>query len=247
MPAELVSKTSANISDNKAAGISLATMAVVTGLYDLTGHRITPAWETNGAKDGEGKAIAIIGGSSSVGQYVVQFGRLSGFDRIITNASSSHHEFLKKPGAHVVFDRKSSSANDCVAASNNRPVHYVYDAVSTKETQALGVQIAHASKGAANRVGTVQGADADAVKLEESMEPKVEVKQIFGLGGSPMLRQLREPMAKHLGSEDGYIAKGLFVPNRVGLIEGGLRAMEEALRTNKEGVSGEKVVFRRNN
>ncbi|KAF7595924.1 hypothetical protein BBP40_004070 [Aspergillus hancockii] len=246
MPAELVSKTPANISDDQAAGISLATMAVVTGLYDQTGHGITPPWETNGAKAGEGKAIAIIGGASSVGQYAIQFARLSGFDRIIVNASLSHHEFLKELGAHVVLDRKSSTAEDFLAASGGHPVRYVYDAISSMETQTLAVQIAHATKGAANRVVTVQGADSDAVQLGESMEPQVEVKQIIGLGSSPTLRHLSEPMARHLGGEDGYIAKGRFVPNRVRLIDGGIGAVEDALRTNKEGVSGEKVVFRPN-
>ncbi|RAL10223.1 zinc-binding alcohol dehydrogenase family protein [Aspergillus homomorphus CBS 101889] len=249
MPAELVSKTPANISDDQAAGISLASMAVVTGFYDKTGHAIAPPpWDAAGGSEaGKGKAIAILGGSSSVGQYAIQFARLSGFDRIITNASAAHHEFLKGLGAHVVLDRKSATAQDFVAAAGEGvALSYVYDAISTKETQKLGVEIAQATQGKAQRVVTVQMVDQEAAQLGESKEPKVEIKQILGLGSSPALRHLSEPMVKALGGEDGYIAKGLFVPNRVRLIEGGIGAIEEALKTNKEGVSGEKVVFRPN-
>ncbi|RAL02633.1 zinc-binding alcohol dehydrogenase family protein [Aspergillus ibericus CBS 121593] len=246
MPAELVSKTPANISDDQAAGISLASIAVVTGFYDQTGHAIAPTpWAEGGSEAGKGKAIAIIGGASSVGQYAIQFARLSGFERIITNASAAHHGFLKSLGAHVVLDRKSATAEDFVAAAGELPVSYVYDAISVKETQKLGVEIGQVSR-VATRVVTVQLVDTDAVQLGQTQEHKVEVKQILGLGSSSALRHLSEPFAKAIGGEEGWIAKGLFVPNRVRLIAGGLGAVEEALKTNKDGVSGEKVVFRPN-
>ncbi|PYI24005.1 GroES-like protein [Aspergillus japonicus CBS 114.51] len=248
MPAELVSHTPRNISDDQAAGISLASLAVVTGFYDKTGHAIGPApWAEGGAEAGKGKAIAILGGSSSVGQYAIQFARLSGFERIITNAGAAHQEFLKGLGAHVVLDRQSATAQDFVAAAGEGvKLSYVYDAISIKETQKLGVEIAQATQGAAQAVVTVQLVDQEAAALGESKEPKVAVKQILGLGSSPALRHVSEPMVKALGGEDGWIAKGLFVPNRVRLIPGGIGAVEEALKTNKEGVSGEKVVFRPN-
>ncbi|OJJ77975.1 hypothetical protein ASPBRDRAFT_114664 [Aspergillus brasiliensis CBS 101740] len=248
MPAELVAKTPSNISDEEAAGISLASVAVVTGLYDTTGHGITPApWADGGSEAGKGKAIAIVGGASSVGQYAIQFARLSGFTRIITNASVVHREYLEGLGAHVVLDRKTATAEDFVkAAGEDVPICYVYDAISLKETQLLGVQIAKASKGSAKAVVTVLGADEEAAELGKSGEHQVQIKQILGIGASPALRHISEPMVKALGGEDGWIAKGLFVPNRVRVVPGGLGAVEEALKMNKEGVSGEKVVFRPN-
>ena len=245
MPAELVSKTPSSITDEQAAGISLATVAVVTGLYDTTGHGITPPWAPNGNQAGKGQAIVIIGGASSVGQYAIQLARLSGFERIITNASATHHEYLKTLGAHVVLDRKTATAKDFQAAKGNLPLRYVYDAISSKETQILGVQIGEGSD-VALQVSTVLGAEADAVKLGESQEPKIAIKPILGLGSVPQLRHLSEPLVRALGGEDGWIAKGLFVPNRVRVVDGGIGAVEEALKLNKEGVSGEKVVFRPN-
>lgn len=70
MDEKLVSKTPANISDEEASGIQLASMAAVVGLYDPSGEvEIKPApWEKGGDKAGEGQAIVVLGGSSSVGQ-----------------------------------------------------------------------------------------------------------------------------------------------------------------------------------
>jgi NADPH:quinone reductase-like Zn-dependent oxidoreductase len=249
MPAALVSKTPSNISDEQAAGISLATVAVVTAFYDKEGHGLKAPWEQGGEQAGKGKAIVIIGGASSVGQYAIQLARLSGFERIVTNASVANHEFLKRLGAHVVLDRAQSSPEDFKAAISDLPLDFVFDAISAKSTQVLSVQIIQATKTSSSHVVTLhvirpEVIDPDAKSLGQSQEPKVGIKQVLGIGSSPALRYLSEPLAKILGGEDGYIAKGLFTPNRPRVVPGGLEAVEEALALNKRGVSGEKVVFR---
>lgn len=250
MPAALVSKTPSNISDEEAAGIALATVAVVTAFYDKTGHGMIPPWEKGGEQVGKGKAIVIIGGASSVGQYAIQLARLSGFERIITNASPANHDFLKKLGAHVVLDRSQATENDFKTAIGELPLEFLFDAISSKETQKLGVHIVQAAKSiASNQVVTVhvvrpETIDPEVTALSQSREPKVEIKMVLGVGSYPALRYLSEPMAKSLGGEDGYIAKNLFIPNRPRLVPGGLGAVEEALGLNRKGVSGVKVVFR---
>ena len=85
--------------------------------------------------------------------------------------------------------------------------------------------------------------DQDALELAQASQPAISIKQVLGIGSSPDLRYLSEPMAKALGGEDGYIAKGVFRPNKPRLVRGGLNAVEEALALNCSGVSGEKVVF----
>lgn len=245
MPAELVAKTPDNISDQQAAGVGLATMAVVTAFYHSTGYGLIPPWEKEGNKAGLGKAIVILGGASSVGQYAIQLARLSGFSHIITNASSVNHEFLHSLGAHVVLDRSQSDAASFVSALGDVPLEFVFDAISAKSTQLLGVQIIQESKTQGSELVTVYTAepeaiDADAIALGQSKEPKVAIKQIVGIGSAPDLRYLSEPMAKAL---TGWIASGLFIPNRPVVVSGGLDAVEEALAMNKQGVSGQKVVF----
>lgn len=249
MPAELVSKTPANISDEEAAGIMLATVAVMTAFYAEQGHGLTPPWEEGGRRVGEGKSIVIIGGASSVGQYAIQMARLSGYDRIVTNASSNNHEFLKKIGAHVVLDRSTSTPDAFFEALGGLPLDFVFDAISASSTQQLGIQILRKAKVPGSHLVIVHVVvpdvpDPEAKALGQSEKPRIEIKQILGLGSSPALRHLSEPLAKFLGGPDGYIAQGLFTPNRPHVVPGGLSAIEEALALNKSGVSGKKVVIR---
>lgn len=246
LPAALVGKTPSNISDDEAAGVSLASIAVMTAFYDTTGHGLAAPWDANGQEAGKGKAIVVLGGSSSVGQYAIQMAKISGFEKIITNTSAKHIDHLKSLGADVVLDRAThgTAADFKAAVGDSLPLAFVFDAISSKDTQLLGVQILDATKTEGSHIVTVQGADADAKKLGETQTTKVEVKGVLGLGSSPALRYLSEPLMKNLGGEDGYIAKGRFVPNRPLVVPGGLGGLEDALAKNKKGVSGEKVIIR---
>jgi NADPH:quinone reductase-like Zn-dependent oxidoreductase len=53
------------------------------------------------------QAVLIWGGASSVGTFAIQSAKSLGFT-IYTTASSKHHDYLKKLGAHAVFDYKAS-------------------------------------------------------------------------------------------------------------------------------------------
>ena len=248
MPSELVSKTPKNISDEEAAGIMLATMAVVTAFYAEEGHGMVPPWKEGGRKVGQGKSIVIIGGASSVGQYAIQLARLSGYEQIVTNASSGNHDFLKNIGAHVVLDRSASNSAALFEATGKLPLDFVFDAISAPSTQRLGIQILQKAKVPGSHLVTVHvvvpdAPDPEAKALGQSQEPHVEIKQILGIGSWPALRPLSEPLAKFLGGHDGYIAQGLFTPNRPYVVSGGLAVIEEALSLNKSGVSGKKVII----
>ena len=249
MPAELVSKTPKNMTDEEGAGVVLAAMAVVTAFYSQEGHGMTPPWDEGGRTVGEGKSIAIIGGASSVGQYAIQLARLSGYKRIITNASSNNHEFLKTLGADVVLDRSASTPEAFVAATENYPLDFVFDGISAPSTQKLGVQILQAAKVSSNHlvilhvvVPDVPNPEAQA--LGQSKEPRIDIRQVLGIGSFPELRFLSEPFARALGGEDGYIGQGLIIPNRPHVVPGGLAAIEEAFALSKKGVSGKKLILR---
>lgn len=51
-------------------------------------------------------------------------------------------------------------------------------------------------------------------------------------------------MAWALGGEAGWIAKGLFAPDRPVVVLGGLARLDDALEKNNNGISGKKVVIR---
>ncbi|KAF3000703.1 hypothetical protein E8E13_002597 [Curvularia kusanoi] len=244
LPAEVVAKTPKNMSDEEGAGVVLASMAVATGFYDKTGHGLKAPWEQGGAEVGKGKAVIILGGGSSVGQYAIQLARLSGFDRIITNASVSHHQHLKDLGAHIVLDRKTSGTADFLKALGDTPLEFVFDTVSFKETEVVGVEILQSVKAASPKLVITGMIEEEAVKLGQSKEPKVEVVQIWGIALNPDLRSIIKGLTDSLGGEDGWIAKGDFKPNRPEVTEGGLEKLQEGMEKNKNGVSGVKVVVK---
>lgn len=259
MPAELVSHTPNNVKDEEAAGIQLALMAVVTGFYHKTGHAITPGpWDVaNGGRDfGKGKAIVILGGSSSVGQYAIQMARLSGFEKIVTNSSASHIDHLKGLGAHVVLDRKTQSKpEDFRDVIGDLPLEFVWDSISEKETGKLGIEILRLAKVSGERQvvcvwnpndnpNPMDGAYPEVIEFGQAAEPKVAVKQILGLGSGPEHRYVSEPVVKALSGEEGWVAKGLLKPNRPLVLEGGLSTLDKALDMNKAGISGQKIVIK---
>ncbi|KAJ4335896.1 hypothetical protein N0V95_008770, partial [Ascochyta clinopodiicola] len=249
MPAELLSKTPQNVSDEEASGIMLATMAVVTAFYADKGHGMIPPWDEGGRHIGKGKSIVIIGGASSVGQYAIQMARLSGYERIVTNASLNNHDFLKQLGAHIVLDRSASTPAALFDATGEYPLDFVLDGISATSTQKLGIQILQKVRRAGCHLVTVHVVvpdvpDPEAEALGWSQEHHVEIRQVLGIGSWPTLRPLSEPLARALGGHDGYLSRGLFIPNRPHIVPGGLIAIENALNLNKSGVSGKKVAIR---
>lgn len=207
-----------------------------------------------------GNAIVIIGGSSSVGQYAIQLARLSGFDRIVTSASSRNARLLESLGAHVVLDRETQSRpEDFYHALDDCPLSLVFDPFGGLDTQLVGVKLLQLAKGPnatyirpcgcllEDLPSLVAGKghfNPPEVVRQSREDPKVEIKATMGVGSFPQLRYLSEPMQKHLGGEDGYIARGLFRPNRPAVVPGGLGVLDTALARNKEGVSGKKLVIR---
>jgi NADPH:quinone reductase-like Zn-dependent oxidoreductase len=72
---------------------------------------------------------------------VIQLARLSGFSPIITTASLKHTERLKTLGATDVLDRNLDTAalsTEITERSKGQPLKYIYDAISTAETQRAG-------------------------------------------------------------------------------------------------------------
>lgn len=224
----------------------------------LKGYGLPAPWNDGGQDVGKGKAIIIIGGSSSVGQYAIQMARISGFDQIITNASSTHTEYLKTLGAHTVLDRNTHSRPEDFGNVLCLPLALVFDCIGNTPTMQLGVSVLKlAQVSNATLIRACGGLTEDFASLAAGKgaftppevakhcqeEPTVEIKAVLGIGSLAHLRYLSEPLCKYLGGEDGYIARGLFKPNRPLIVPGGLENVEMALAKNKNGVSGEKVVI----
>ncbi|PWN25901.1 quinone reductase [Jaminaea rosea] len=239
-----ISHTPSNVSDAEASGIQLASMVAVVGLYHESGAlALRPCpWEEGGDKAGEGKAIVVLGGSSSVGQYVIQLCRLSGFSKIITTSSSTHSSHLQSLGAHTVLDRNTATPDQFIEAAAGIPLVAVYDSIGSDETYKLGVGLLQE----ANKEGQGQGAShyisvIPGTESQNFTNPDVTVRAVMGFNKHPDHEGICPPFIAAISGEDGWVGKGLYKPNRMEKIEGGLKGLDEGLDRLKEGVSGVKL------
>lgn len=79
------------------------------------------------------EAILVWGGASSVGNYVIQFAKLSGL-RVITTASPKNFDLLKSFGADEVYDYRDPDVSKKIRESTGNKLTKAVDCVSEKGT-----------------------------------------------------------------------------------------------------------------
>lgn len=268
-PAALVGRIPDAISEDEAAGVSLASICAVTMLFTVEGQGIAPEAPQAAARDqvasdrlsAKGRALLVLGGSSSVGQYAIQLARLAGFSVVVTSASAAHLESLRTLGATAALDRKTADVDDYVHALGGCPLDAIVDGISSEDTQNLAVSIWAAAADAngdskspwrpSRRISTgwypFDSATERAAKVNSSASLSshpIEIRMILGLGHEPGVRPVSEWFYAAAGGEHGWLAKRQLRPNKVKVVDGGLNGLQEALELNKNGVSGYKVVIR---
>ncbi|KAG6609942.1 Quinone oxidoreductase protein [Phytophthora cinnamomi] len=99
---EFVSLKPFNLNFDEAASVPLVAQTAHQGMFT---H----------AKLQKGETVLILGGSSSVGMYAVQFARAIGA-RVVTTASAEKTEFVKALGANQVIDYKTEKWQEVLTA-----------------------------------------------------------------------------------------------------------------------------------
>ncbi|KAG2361295.1 chaperonin 10-like protein [Suillus spraguei] len=229
--ATYTAKIPPNESFDSAATVPLGLDTALVGLYgDHFGAGVTPPW----VKSVESNTpIVILGGSSSVGSYAIQFARLSGFYPIITTASPSSEELVRDYGATHFFDRNLSGKQLKAAISEvtDSPIGLIYDAISLPETQSVGWELL------ANN-GTLVLTLPASVKEDEGRGRKV-----LQTVGSPHLPQNEELCRSSWAMVETWLAEGTIKPNRYEVLPNGLEGIIGGLERMELGqVSGTKLV-----
>jgi NADPH:quinone reductase-like Zn-dependent oxidoreductase len=204
-------------------------------LYNQNPHGLGIAPPVSKETQGKyaGTPLVVLGGASSVGQLVLQFAKLSGFSPIITTASPKHTEFLKSLGATDVLDRnlpQSELSAEINKITGNKPIHLLYDAISSASTQQVGLDLV-ASGG---QLATVLPAT---VKVPE------DKTVLFILGSPAAPHNLELVQTLYHDKISGFLEKGIIKANNVEVLPNGLNGIPNGLaRMAADQVSGLKLV-----
>ncbi|KAL6900016.1 GroES-like protein [Trichoderma evansii] len=185
------------------------------------------------------QAVLIWGGASSVGTFAVQSAKLLGFTVYVT-ASSQNHEYMKKLGAHAVFDYKDSNVvSQIVSQAQKDGVKLNTAHCVVKEGLQPTLDVLKETKG--NEPAKV----AHSPVLPQDHPTLDNTTILFNFpSGDKTARD------KHIYQcFNGWLAKGLkldtctVVPSPFIQVEsGGLEGLNSALDKLKAGVSGAKIV-----
>ncbi|TCD61389.1 hypothetical protein EIP91_008526 [Steccherinum ochraceum] len=233
--ADLVVKVPSNISLDEAASLPAAVNTSAVGLYTSgtpgAGVGFTAPWNGGSGKYAN-QPILVIGGSSSVGQTVLQFAKLSGFSPIITLVSPSNNSLVTSLGATHTIDRHQplSTLAESISKITSKPLTVVFDAISIAETQTAGYKVLASG-------GTLLTLLPITVKDEDQVDGKTILNV---LGGPVVHREFSKDLYAHLPE---YLKNGAIKPNRVEVVLGGLAGVPDAIdRLRREQVSGHKLV-----
>ncbi|KAH7921869.1 GroES-like protein [Leucogyrophana mollusca] len=233
-PASIAIKIPDNISFDQAAALSVGVATAVVPLYTqpTIGVGYQAPWN-GGRRKYRGRPIVILGGSSSVGQYVIQFARLSGFSPIITTASPHNKAHLKSLGATHVIDRNLpfSAISREISKVTAAHIKLVYDAVSHEDTQQGGYDLLAPGGHIVITLPSTIDADDDDDKQIIPVNGNFHIPENLALG-TIVAQQLPKLL------EDGEI-----VPNAVEVVPGGLNGIAPGLKKLKNNlVSAKKLV-----
>lgn len=255
------------------AGISMAAFTAFVGLFHYTGANVPlpPNAQAHVPEDSFldfnhmepeptqnyqwppdlsqfGWCITVLGGSSSVGQYMIQYARIAGFRKILTTASPSNHAYLKTLGATHSFDRSATAADIAAIASPSSPqasavgtnqppgteyTPLVFDAIGSVQTATMAVEIiSHLTPDPASGI-LVSPSVEDIPRIVEN----VDYRGIYALVGA-----LWDISLPYFMAMEEWLATGEIVPNRIQLV-GTVERVHEALTMSRRGVSGVKLVM----
>lgn len=228
-----LSKVPSNITIDEAATVPVTLTCAYVGLYCEYPHGLgfKPPTSQEGLGKYAGTPLIVLGGATSVGQYVLQMARASGFSPIITTASPNHEEYLKSLGATHVLDRSlaAGALQTAIVDLTSVPIKTIYDTVSSPDTQKVAFGLLAPG---GQMITTTQ-------KFVESTDEK----KVIGVLGvkAPHTITLLEEMYRNL---EGWLKDGTIKPNRLEIIPGGLNGIIDGLQRLKENkVSGLKLVF----
>lgn len=193
--------------------------------------------------------LLVYGGSSSVGSYAIQLGKLAGLF-VITAASKSNHEQLKALGADACVDYNDGDWVDQVRKISHDGLQHAFDTISEKgSTLAISRAMSPAKGG---RIVTLLPTDKSEIENNKVTVQSTIVYTVFerpikygafdNCGeATPADKAVWE---KYLASLPGMLTDGKLKPNRAREF-GTLKDIPAGFEEQRQGrVRGEKLVYK---
>ncbi|KAI9668065.1 MAG: putative secondary metabolism biosynthetic enzyme [Bathelium mastoideum] len=218
------------VSSNEAATLPMQVGTTWSGFYSIGIPR-------SGFEASAKQGLLVWGAASSVGCGVVQAAKSLGFI-VYATASEKHHGYIKKLGAHHVFDYKSKDVVERIvkaAKQDGVTLNMGYTAVGgLEECQAILKEFK--GKGTSKL--------ASAPPLQPDAPTAEGVKQKFVL--APDAEEARDEHFHFAFIEwlQPKLASGEYLPSpQIKVVDGGLESANKALDELKAGVSATKLVL----
>ncbi|KAF9232956.1 chaperonin 10-like protein [Melanogaster broomeanus] len=233
---DFAAKIPDNLSYEQAAAVPLGLGTAAIGLYGRSnGIGLVAPWKHGGVGKYKNMPILIFGGAGSVGNYVIQLAKMSGFFPIITTAALKHTNYLKSLGATHVIDRYIGFAalQQALARITSAPLNVIYDTVSIRETQ----EGAWALLGPHGRL---------VLTLPSVIDRRPDDRrEIVLTNGNPHTEDNWETSRQLWMQLSRWLEKGDIQPNQVEPVAGGLKGISSALERFGGGqIDGVKLVAR---
>ncbi|KAF9223808.1 GroES-like protein [Gyrodon lividus] len=233
---DFAAKIPDNLSYDQAATVPLGLGTAAIGLYGrANGIGLVAPWKHGGVGKYKNMPIIIFGGSGSVGNYVIQLAKISGFSPIITTAALKHTNYLKGLGATHVIDRylPFPALQQAVARVTSAPINVIYDTVSIRETQEAAWELLGPQGRLVLTLPSVIDRHPD------------DRREIVLTNGNPHTEENWETgrqLWMHVGR---WLEKGDIRPNQVAVVSGGLKGISAGVEKFDSGqIDGVKLVAR---
>ncbi|CCL98621.1 uncharacterized protein FIBRA_00623 [Fibroporia radiculosa] len=219
------------MSFDDAAAVPLCLATAAMGLFNkVHGIGLFPPWENGGRGLYHGKPLVVVGGSSTVGQFVIQLAKLSGFSPIIATASKHNTEYLIRLGATHVIDRDMTSDMICIEIANitSEPIEVSYDAAGDPKAADLAYDL-------------LSPGGCAVLHFRDEKKNRPDRRAAYVLGNAH--RTANRNMGISLFSKlPALLEEGAIRPNRVEVLPNGLEGVVFGLERLKRGISSLKLI-----
>ena len=229
VPQSLAAKIPDHLSFND---VSVFPLCISTSSYGLFGKNFLALPRPSLDPESTGKSVLVWGGSSAVGSNAIQLAKAAGM-QVITTCSASNSDYVKSLGADKVFDHKSPSVTDEVAAELDKGTCAGIYLATGKVAEACQVSLKSKQKLSIASANPVMPGD---------VPDGVEAKFTIDTEGTDMFEQT-VPI-----TFGGYFAEALakgkykVAPPPEAVPRKGLEGIQDALDILKKGVSAKKLV-----